>query len=104
MAVAGKAVGDDELALAGSSRDRGLTCVTLKGVRRHEIGDVADLTGHPGGETITETGKAQVDLAARDRRPPVIVLGKVTTRPRCPDEQLTHAPFPGPALRAEGEK
>ena len=36
-----------------------------------ELSDrVADFTGDPGGETVSEPRKAEVDLAARDRRPP----------------------------------
>ncbi len=37
-------------------------------------GDGPQLTGDPGGETATEAGKAQVDLAARKRLPRLVVL------------------------------
>jgi hypothetical protein len=38
----------------------------LQRVRRGElVRMIADLTGDPGGETRTEAGKAQVDLAVR---------------------------------------
>ncbi len=105
VAVAGEPVGDEELALARAAGDGCLACVALEAVRRVEVGDVADLAGHPGGETITEARKAQVDLAARDRRPPLAVLGLLgSSLAGCAEEQLAHAALPDPALGAEGEE
>jgi hypothetical protein len=68
MAVAGQPPGDAQLALAGASRHRGLAGIALQRVRRLELfGMVADLTGDPGRETVTQARKAEVELAARQR-------------------------------------
>jgi hypothetical protein len=105
VAVAGEAVGDDELALAGTSGHGCFAGVALEPVRRVEVGDGADLSGHPGGETITEAGKAQVDLAARDRRPRRVLLGLVVASGSGgAEEELSHAAFPVATLGAEGEE
>jgi len=51
---------------------------------------IADLTGDPGGETVTEAGRAQLDLAARGRLPHVGVLhGLVASGAWAAQEQLT---------------
>ena len=75
-AVMGEPTGDDELALARPARHRRLARIALQGVRRFELlGMVADLGCDPGGETVTEAGKAQVDLAAREALPPLVLPG-----------------------------
>jgi hypothetical protein len=62
-------MGDDQVTLAGAEGDRGAPGIALQRVRRAELFDVlADLSGDPGGETATEAGKAQVDLALVLRR------------------------------------
>src|SRR6266536_5779613 len=76
VAVAGQPAGDHQLALAGAAGDRGLAGVACQRVRRLVlVGMVADLAGDPGGEAVTEAGKAQVDLAARERLPLVEPVG-----------------------------
>src|SRR5215831_18282470 len=97
VAVAGEPVGDDQVALAGAAGDRGAPGIALQRVRRGELLDVlADLTGDPGGETTTEAGKAQVDLAARKRLPRQ-VLCRVAGGA---EQELAHAFLPGFALWA----
>ena len=67
MTVAGEAGRDHQLVLARATGDGGLAGTALEPVGGGEhLGVVADLTGHPGGEAITEAGKAQVDLAASE--------------------------------------
>src|SRR6266516_7715713 len=76
VAVAGQPAGDHQLAFAGAAGDRGLARVALQRVRRLVLADVvADLAGGPGGEAVTEAGKAQVDLAAREPLPLVQLRG-----------------------------
>src|SRR5271157_2462535 len=100
MAVAGEAGRDDELTLARATGDRRLAGIALEPVgRREHLRMVADLTGHPGGEPITEAGKAQVDLAARELL--TLYVGTwlaSAARLRSPQEQFAHSPLPGPAL------
>ena len=55
---------------------------------------VADLTGDPGREAVTQARKAEVDLAAQHRLAPVAVgLGWQDTAAAsgCAQQQLTHA-------------
>src|SRR3989304_5598730 len=103
VAVVGESAGDDELALARASGDGRLAGVALEGVRRLEVGRVvADLAGDPGGEAVTEAGKAQVDLAAREALPPLVLArDALTSAPRRPEQQLAHPPLPHPPLLAD---
>jgi hypothetical protein len=69
VAVVGEAAADDELALAGAAGDGRLAGVALERVRRLElVGMVADLAGDPGGEAVTEAGKAQPRSTASSGR------------------------------------
>jgi class 3 adenylate cyclase len=105
-AVAGQSVGHNEFALAGTAGHGGFAGIALERVRCLEaFGMVADLTGDPGGETITEAGKAQVDLAARERLPQVFLRGPFrSSLSGCSQEDRAHPSFPGSALSADGEE
>jgi len=104
--VARQALGHDDLGLARAPRDRRLAGVACERVRRLErFGVIADLTGDPGGETVTEAGKGQVDLAARERLPHVGVLhGLVASGVWAAQEQLAHALLPDSTLVAEEQE
>ena len=66
---------------------------------------VADLAGDPGGEAVTEAGKAQVDLAARERLPQLVLSWLAgASMSRGTEQQLAHAPLPGPALGADDQQ
>ena len=65
-----------DLGLARATRHGSLARVALQRVRRVELfGMIADLTGDPGGEAVTEARKAQVDLAAGKPFPSPYPLG-----------------------------
>ena len=75
VTVARQSARDDVFALAGAPGDRGLPGVACQCVRGIELLDVvADFPGHPGGETVTQAREAQVDLAAGERLPRLVVL------------------------------
>src|SRR6266540_4820485 len=106
VAVAGQAGRHDQLALAGAAGDGGLAGVACQRVRRPELlGMVADLAGDPGGEAVTKPWEAEVDLAARDRLPRLVLLwlagAAVSGRAQ---QQLAHTPLPGPPLGADGQQ
>jgi len=62
VVVVREPAGDDEIALAGASGDRGGAGVALQPVRGVELADVlADLTGDPSCEAVSQAGEAQVD-------------------------------------------
>jgi hypothetical protein len=61
---------------------------------------LADLSGDPGGETATEAGKAQVDLAAR-KRWPRLVLHRLAGSA---EQELAHPFLPGPPLRVDEQQ
>ena len=68
---------------------------------------VADLTGDPGRETVTQARKAEVDLAARHRLAPVAFgLGwqGAAAASGCAQQQPPHAPLPGSALGADEQQ
>jgi hypothetical protein len=63
ITVVGEASGDDELVLPGASGDWGAAGVALQPVRGVELVDVlADLTGDPSCEAVSQAGAAQVDV------------------------------------------
>src|SRR6266516_4481245 len=108
VAVAGQPAGDHQLAFAGAAGDRGLARVALQRVRRLVLADVvADLAGDPGGEAVTEAGKAQVDLAAREPLPLVQLLGSRLFGAAVAGgakQQRAHAALPGAPLGADGQQ
>jgi hypothetical protein len=108
VAVTGQPAGDEQLAFAGASGHRGLAGIALQRVRCLELfGMVADLTGDPGRETVTQARKAEVDLAAQQRRAPVTFgLGwqDAAAASGCAQQQLTHAPLPGSTLGADEQQ
>ena len=68
---------------------------------------VADLTGDPGREAVTQARKAEVDFAARHRLAPVAVgLGwqDAAAGSGCAQQQLPHAPLPGSALGTDEQQ
>ena len=97
------AVGDHVRRRAGTAGHGRLAGVALEGVGRGELLDVVtDLGGHPGGETDSETGNAQVDLAARDPLPRGCLRGgSGPARGTGTQQQRLHASPPASALRAE---
>src|SRR5205807_6546756 len=105
-AVAGQAVGHHEFALARAAGNGRFAGIALERVRCLEaFGVIADLTGDPGGETITEAGKAQVDLAARERLPQVFLPGLFrSSSAGGAQEDLAHASFPSSPLGADGQE
>ncbi len=100
--VARQALGHDDLGLARAPRDRCLARIACERVRRLELfWVIADLTGDPGGETVTEAGKAQLDLALGESLAHVGVLhGLVASGAWAAEEQLAHALLPGSTLVA----
>src|SRR6266508_5636494 len=104
--VAGEPARHHQLALAGAAGDRGPAGVALQRVRRGELlRMIADLTGHPGGETVTEARKAQVDLAARERLPHVFLSGLlVPSSSWLAEQELAHSLLPRPPLCPDGEE
>jgi hypothetical protein len=50
---------------------------------------VADLARDPGGEAITKAGKAQVDLAARERLATLVRTWWALAAPGCAQQQRT---------------
>src|SRR6266508_1291082 len=75
VAVAGQPGRHHQLRLARAAGDGGFAGVASKGVRRPELlGVVADLAGDPGGEAVTKPWEAEVDLAARQRLPQLVLL------------------------------
>src|SRR5581483_6460897 len=106
MSVAGQTVGGHELGLAGATGYGGLARVALERVRRLELLEVvADLSGNPGGEAVTEAGEAQVDLAVRELLPQLVSLGLMLT-PVAPgaQQELSHSALPGPPLLTDQEQ
>jgi Phage integrase family len=89
-----------------SGGSRALAGITCQGVRRPELlGMVADLAGDPGGEAVTEPWEAEVDLAARERLPRVVLpwlAGAAVARGA--HQQLGHALFPDASLAADGQQ
>ena len=61
---------------------------------------LAGLSGDPGGETVTEAGKAQVDLAARKRLPRLVLRQLAGSA----EQKLTHPFLPGPPLRVDEQQ
>src|SRR5690606_2088769 len=105
VAVAGQPGGDDELAFARAAGDRGFAGVALQRVRRVELSDrVADFTGDPGGESISEPWKAEVDLAARHRRPPLVSWLFGPSSAPVTEQQFAHASLPVAALLAQQQQ
>jgi hypothetical protein len=106
VAVVGEAAGDHELALARAARHGRLAGVAVQRARRLELfGMVADLAGDPGGEAVTEARHAQVDLAAREALPPLLLsrlLG--ASAPRRAEQELAHPSLPGSPLLPDREQ
>ena len=66
---------------------------------------LADLTGDPSGEAVSQAGEAQVDRAARERVPRVGVLdGVVAAGAAAAEQQLAHALFPAAAGLVQGQQ
>ena len=68
---------------------------------------VADLTGDPGREAVTQARKAEVDLAAQHRLAPVAVgldWQDAAAASGCAQQQLPHAPLPGSALGTDEQQ
>jgi hypothetical protein len=56
---------------------------------------VADLAGDPGGEAVSEPWEAELDLAAGERLPRLVLLGLAgLAGSRGAHQQLAHAPLP----------
>jgi hypothetical protein len=66
---------------------------------------VADLAGDPGGEAVSEPWEAEVDLAARERLPRLVLPGLAGLAvSRGTHQQLAHAPLPRPPLGVDGQQ
>src|SRR6266536_61197 len=106
VAVAGQPAGHHQFGLAGAAGDGGFAGVACQRVRRLELFRVvADLVGDPGGEAVTKAGKAQVDLAARERLPQLVLWwGVGASLSRGAQQQRAHAALPGATLVADGQQ
>lgn len=96
VAVVGQSAGDDKFAATRYSGDGCGARIALKRVGGVELSDVVpDLIGDAGGEAISETGEAQVDLTAEDCFSQVGVprlFGAAFAAGT--QQQLAHAAFP----------
>jgi len=103
VAVARDSLRNDQLAFSRAARDRGSAGVALQRVRRGELLEVvAELSGDSAGQTGTESGEAEVDLACRKGVGRVSVVGVRVGW--AAEQQLAHLPLPYPALRGDEQQ
>ena len=78
----------------------GVTCQCVRGIELLDV--LTDFPGHPGGETVTQAREAQVDLAAGERLPRLVVLlVRGPAGSGRAEQQVAHPLLPDPALRAD---